>query len=76
MTVANSRITRAAPDVPGIDRRSVRTSLAPAAFSFALDLAARAPDAAVAKLQKRLQVPGATLVVLRVMSGDAKPARN
>lgn len=29
-----------------------------------------------AELQKRLQVPGATLVELRVMSGDAKPTRN
>jgi hypothetical protein len=76
MKVATSRIARAAPEVPGIDRRSVRTSLAPAAFSFALDPAARAPDAAVAELQKRLHVPGATLVVLRVMSGDAKPSRN
>ena len=37
MKVATSRIARAAPEVPGIDRRSVRTSLAPAAFSFALD---------------------------------------
>ena len=76
MKVATSRIARAAPQVPGIDRRSVRTSLAPAAFSFALDPAARAPDAAVAELQKRLHVPGATLVVLRVMSGDTKPSRN
>ena len=76
MKVATSRIARAAPEVPGIDRRSVRTSLAPAAFSFALDPAARAPDAAVAELQSRLHVPGATLVVLRVMSGDTKPSRN
>ena len=76
MKVATSRIARAAPEVPGIDRRSVRTSLAPAAFSFALDPAAQAPDAAVAELQKRLHVPGATLVVLRVMGGDAKPSRN
>ena len=29
-----------------------------------------------AEPQKPLQVPGATLVVLRVMSGDAKPTRN
>jgi hypothetical protein len=76
MKVATSRILRAAPQVRGIDRRSVRTSLAPAAFSFALDPAPGAPDAAVAELQKRLQVPGATLVVLRVMSGHPKPIRN
>jgi len=76
MKVATSRIARAAPQVFGIDRRSVRTSLAPAAFSFALDPAARTPDAAVAELQKRLRVPGATLVVLRVMGGPAKLTRN
>jgi chloramphenicol 3-O-phosphotransferase len=76
MKVATSRIARAAPQVSGIDRRSVRTSLAPAAFSFALDPAARTPAAAVAELQKRLQVPGATLVVLRIMGGNEKRNRN
>jgi hypothetical protein len=70
---ATSRIARAAPQVPGIDRASVRTSVSPPAFSFALDRAAQAPDAAIAELQKRVR--GAKLSVLRVMLADAKTAR-
>jgi hypothetical protein len=74
MKEAMSKITRTAPKVRGIDRRSVRTSLSPSAFSFALDATKCAPDAAVAELQKRLQIPGATLVLLQVMSSGTTPA--
>ena len=74
MKEAVSKITRTAPKVRGIDRRSVRTSLSPSAFSFALDPTKCAPDSAVAELQKRLQIPGATLVLLQVMSSGTTPA--
>jgi hypothetical protein len=73
MQGATKKIARAAPQVQGIDRASVRTSVSPPAFSFALDPAVQAPDAAVAELQK--SVPVAKLKVLRVMPADAKTAR-
>lgn len=69
-------IPAAARRVQGIDRGTVRTSASPPAFSFALDPAAQAPDAAVAELQKRLRAQGVKLTVLRVMSSDTKAARN
>lgn len=69
-------IPAAAKRVQGIDRGTVRTSAFPPAFSFALDPAAQAPDAAVAELQKRLRTRGVKLSVLRVMSSDTKAARN
>ena len=69
-------IAAAATRVRGIDRGTVRTSASPPAFSFALDPSAQAPDSAVAELQKRVRTQGAKLSVLRVMSSDAKAARN
>jgi hypothetical protein len=76
MKAATDAIVRTAPQVRGIDRKSVRISVSPAAFSFALAPATQAPDAAVAELQKRLRIEGVKLSVLRVMRGDAKTARN
>jgi len=69
-------IPAAAKRVKGIDRGTVRTSVSPPAFSFALDPATRAPDSAVAELQKQLRTQGVKLSVLRVMSSDTKAARN
>ena len=68
-------IPAATKRVQGIDRGTVRTSASPPAFSFALDPAAQAPDAAVAELQKRLRTQGVKLSVLRVMSSDTNAAR-
>ena len=70
------KIAPAATHVRGIDRGTVRTSVAPAAFSFALDPAAQTPKSAVADLQRGLRTQGATLSVLRVVSGDPAPVRN
>jgi hypothetical protein len=69
-------ISAAARRVQGIDPGTIRTSASPPAFSFALDPAAQAPDAAVAELQKRMRTQGVRLNVLRIMSSDTKAARN
>jgi hypothetical protein len=76
MKAATGRITRAALLVRGVDRQSIRVSVSPPAFSFALDPAAQAAESAVADLQKRLRTDGLTLSVLRVMRSDAKTVRN
>jgi hypothetical protein len=76
MKAATDTIVRAAPQVQGVDRKSVRTSVSPPAFSFALAPATLAPDAAVAELQKRLRIEGVKLSVLRVIRSDAKTAGN
>ena len=73
---AMKRIARSARQVRGIDRRSVRTSVSPPAFSFALDPAAQAADSAVAELQKHVRADHVRLRVLRVMSTDAKTVRD
>ena len=71
MTALAGKITHAAARVRGIDLGTVRTSASPPAFSFALDPSARTPESAVADLQRHLRTQGATLSILRVMSGDA-----
>ena len=71
MQRVNGKIAAAAARMRGVDRGTVRTSISPAAFSFALDPAAQAPDAAVAELQKRLRGQGLRLSVLRVVSRDS-----
>jgi len=77
MTALAEKVAPAAARVRGIDLGTVRTSASPPAFSFALDPGARSPDSAVAELQRRLRTQGATLSILRVMSGDAPAtARN
>jgi hypothetical protein len=76
MKALTEKIAPAAARVRGIDRGTVRTSAAPPAFSFALDPAARTPESAVADLQRQLRTRGATLNVLRVVSGDPAPVRN
>jgi len=74
MKALTARIAVVAAGVRGIDRGTVRTSASPAAFSFALDPAVQAPDAAVAQLQKRLRTARVKLSVLRVMPSDARTA--
>ena len=77
MTALVGKVALAAARVRGIDLGTVRTSASPPAFSFALDPGARSPDSAVAEVQRRLRTQGATLSILRVVSGDAPTsARN
>jgi hypothetical protein len=71
-----AKIAAAAAGVGGIDRGTVRTSAALAAFSFALDPATQGADQAVAALQKRLRNERVKLVVLRVIGSDATASRN
>ena len=64
--VVARRLAAAASHVRGIEAATMRTSLSPAAVSFALD--ARTPPAhAVAALAAAAKVPGLQLVVLRVV---------
>ncbi len=71
MRAAATKIAAAAARVRGVDRSTIRTSVSPAAFSFALDPAAQAPAAAVADLQKRVRMQGVKLSVLRVVSSES-----
>ena len=75
MQAAAAKIAAAAPRVRGVDHGTIRTSVSPAAFSFALDPAAQAPAAALAEMQKRLRIPGVKLSILRVVSSaSVQPA--
>jgi hypothetical protein len=76
MKATTDTILRTAPQVSGVDRKSVRISVSPAAFSFALAPQTQPPAAAVAELQKRLRIEGVKLSVLRVMRGKAKTVEN
>jgi hypothetical protein len=67
------KIAAAAPRIRGVSGATVRTSAAPAAFSFALDPAVQAPQAAVEQLQKRLHASGVQLAVVRVVTRDSFP---
>lgn len=61
-------ISRVAAAGKGIDARSVRVSEEPAALSFSLDPATRAPAAALADMQKRLRALGVRLTLLRIVN--------
>lgn len=63
---ASVRVARAAAQVRGVQRNSVRTSSAPAAFSFVLDPAVQSPDRAVAEVQRRARMPGLKLALIEV----------
>lgn len=65
-----AKLSAAAGRIRGIDKGTVRTSVSPSAFSFALDPAVQGPDQAVAALQKRLRSERVTLSVLRVIGID------
>jgi hypothetical protein len=60
------RIVSAARKVTGVEPGSVRTSIEPAAFSFALD-ASREPSAAVAQLRADVHDPRAQFSVIRIV---------
>jgi hypothetical protein len=64
---ATERIIAAAADVKGVQRGTARTSVEPSAFSFALDPRAQTPEASIADLQRRIDVPGLRLTFIRVM---------
>ena len=66
------RIASVAPRVNGILRGSVRTAVAPVAFSFVLDPAVQTPVSAVAELSRLLNAESG-LRILRVVS--APPSR-
>ena len=61
-----ARVAAAAAKVRGVRGETLRTSLAPPAFSFALDTT-RTPDAAVAEFRKAVGDSSARLTVVRIM---------
>ena len=73
MQAAVAKIAAAAPHLRGVDRKTVRTSVSPAAFSFALDPAVQVPAAALAEMQKRLRMQGVKLSILRVVTSESVP---
>jgi len=67
------RVASVAPRVRGVLRGSVRTAIAPVAFSFVLNPAVQTPVSAVAELSRLLDTdPG--LRILRIVS--APPSRS
>jgi len=64
------RVAAAASKVPGVASGSLRTSLSPTAFSFALD-AAQEAEVAVAGFRKAVRDPSARLTVVRIMRDGA-----
>ncbi len=65
-----ARIASAAAKVRGVGAGTLRTSLAPAAFSFALDTTQTA-DAAVAAFSNAVGDPAARLTIVRIMRDGA-----
>jgi hypothetical protein len=61
-----ARIVAAAAKVPGVRAETLRTSLTPLAFSFALDTT-QTPNAAVTAFRKAVDDPTARLAVVRIM---------
>jgi hypothetical protein len=61
-----TRITAAASKVRGVQAGTLRTSVAPPAFSFALDAAQR-PEAALAGFREALGDKSARFTLVRVM---------
>jgi hypothetical protein len=68
------RISAVAGRMRGVSTATVRTSAAPAAFSFALDPMVQTPEAAVAQLQERLHASGVQLTVVRIITHESLPA--
>jgi hypothetical protein len=62
----NARIAVAASRVHGVQAGTLRLSISPPAFSFALD-AAQEPEAAVAGFRKAVGDSGAHLTLVRIM---------
>jgi hypothetical protein len=61
-----ARIVAAAAKVPGVRAETLRTSLTPLAFSFALDTT-QTPNAAVAGFRKAVEDSAARLTVVRII---------
>lgn len=61
------RVATVAPGVRGVLRNSVRTAVAPVAFSFVLDPAVQTPASAVAEL-RRLLSADSELRILKIVS--------
>jgi len=64
---ATARLLVAGHAIKGVQRGTIETSVAPPAFSFALDPDVQTPEGATAELQRRLSTPGVRLTVIRVM---------
>jgi hypothetical protein len=65
-----TRIAAAAPKVRGVVASTLRTSVAPPAFSFALD-AAQTPEIAMAGFRKAIADSGVRLTMVRIMRDGA-----
>jgi hypothetical protein len=70
VTKIGARIAAAAPKVHGVVAGTLRTSVTPPAFSFALD-AAQTPELAVASFRKAVGDPNARLIMVRIMRNGA-----
>jgi hypothetical protein len=66
------RVASATPRVRGVLRGSVRTAIAPVAFSFVLDPAVQTPANAVADLRRLLDADSG-LRILRIVSAPPNP---
>lgn len=69
-----ARLDSAASRIRGLEAGSLRTSVSPAAVSFALDRAQHSPEAAVAELQDAAPA-GTRLSIVRTMGGPVRPQR-
>jgi len=65
------RVATVAPGVRGVLRSSVRTAVAPVAFSFVLDPAVQTPASAVGEL-RRLLNPDTDLRIVRIVSAPPR----
>ena len=70
----NARLPSAAAKVRGVRAGTLRTSMAPAAFSFALDTRQTA-DAAVAAFRNAVGDSAARLTIVRIMRDGARQPR-
>jgi hypothetical protein len=66
----NRRVAAAAPKVRGVVAGTLRTSLSPSAFSFALD-ATQKPEAAMSDFRKAVGDRDARLTLVRIMRDGA-----
>jgi hypothetical protein len=66
----NRRVAAAAPKVRGVVAGTLRTSLSPPAFSFALD-ATQKPEAAMSDFRKAVRDRDARLTLVRIMRDGA-----
>ena len=67
MTACGKSIEAAAAAVKGVQHGTTLTSAEPPAFSFVIDPRAQTPDAEIAEVQGRVEVPGLRLTFIRAM---------